>query len=63
MSTPDKPPRAPNITRGKRQFAHKLEVQERRAHVFKLRVTGASYARLAAAIRTDPAWQGRLPKK
>jgi hypothetical protein len=54
--------RGPSITKGKRRGVHKLEVLERRQHVFRLRVTGASYSRIAASMRQDPAWQGRLPK-
>jgi hypothetical protein len=39
-----------------------LDVAERRAHVFQLRRTGASYAVIYSTMRQDAAWKDRLPK-
>jgi len=39
-----------------------LAAAERRAHVFQLRRTGATYAVIYATMRQDAAWRDRLPK-
>jgi hypothetical protein len=42
--------------------AQDLIVAERRAYVFRLRQTGATFLDIRRIIQHDPAWQGRLPK-